>query len=335
MKRVFCFLLSLVFCLSFVSCTKQQKYFKKEFYDLFDTVCSITAADTSQDEFNEHFKTVYNELKTYSDLLSIYTDSKNNLKYINEKSFYHPVTVDKKITDLLSYGKKIYSDTNGTVNIAMGSVLSLWHDKREEGKELPKLNQLKKLSHHTNIDDLIINGSTVELNDKEMSLDVGSVAKGYVCEKIAQFITDNGIWNSAVISLGGNVKTIGKKNNSFFKIGLENPNGSDYLGVVRVMNGKSVVTSGNYQRYYVVNGKKYCHIIDPDTLMPADYFSSVTVIGEDSLYCDEMSTYLFCLPVEEGMKIVNSDSNIEAMWCDKNGKLTYSDRFEDYLIEQH
>ena len=128
---------------------------------------------------------------------------------------------------------------------------------------------------------------------------------------------------------------ITKKNNSFFKIGLENPNGSDYLGIVGVMDGKSVVTSGDYQRYYVVNGKKYCHIIDPDTLMPADYFSSVTVIGDDSLYCDEMSTYLFCLPVDDGMKIVNSDSNIEAMWCDKNGKLTYSDGFEDYLIEQH
>ena len=113
--------------------------------------------------------------------------------------------------------------TKGLVNIAMGSVLSIWHYYREEGKSLPSRDILIDASKHTDIDDLIIDTdkSTVYFKDSKLKLDVGAIAKGFVCNKIYQFITDNDLWQSAVISLGGNIITVGNKpDNTNFIIGF-------------------------------------------------------------------------------------------------------------------
>ena len=176
--------------------------------------------------------------------------------------------------------------------------------------------------------------STVMLKSKNMSLDVGAIAKGFVCEKIAEYIKNNGIWQSAVVSLGGNVKTIGTKYNdgkTKFNIAVENPSGGDYLCTVGASNGLSVVTSGDYQRTFTVGGKKYCHIINPDTLMPSEYMSAVTVVCNDSAKCDAMSTALFNMGIADGVRLVDSMDGLCAMWVDKNGKITYSNGFEDLI----
>ena len=221
-------------------------------------------------------------------------------------------------------------------------MLSLWHDSRENALKNPKTaalpddNALKNAAKYTNIDDLIIDekNSTVMLKSKNMSLDVGAIAKGFVCEKVAEYIKNNGIWQSAVISLGGNVKTIGTKHNdgkTKFNIAVENPSGGDYLCTVGASNGLSVVTSGDYQRTFTVGGKKYCHIINPDTLRPSEYMSAVTVVCNDSAKCDAMSTALFNMSITDGVRLVNSTDGLYAMWVDKNGKITYSNGFEDLM----
>ena len=134
----------------------------------------------------------------------------------------------------------------------------------------------------------------------------------------------------------GNIKTVGVKDKtgSPFVIGIENPDSEgDYVAKVGACNGESVVTSGDYQRYYTVDGVKYCHIIDPNTLMPAEYVSSVTVISEDSAYADMLSTDLFIMSVEDGITLVNRLENTQAVWVDKNGKKFFSSGFEKYAVE--
>ena len=121
---------------------------------------------------------------------------------------------------------------------------------------------------------------------------------------------------------------------SRWTVGIQNPNFEDtkqYAGKVLVKNC-SVVTSGNYQRYYTVNGKRYCHIIDPNTLMPAEYFASVSIIAEDSGVADALSTAIYNMPLEEGISYVNMLENVEAMWILENGDIVYSENFEKYLI---
>ena len=159
-----------------------------------------------------------------------------------------------------------------------------------------------------------------------MSLDVGSVGKGYAVEMVAQAAEARGL-KSALISVGGNLRAIGTKpDGSQWSGGVENPwNASDvytasssYVSGVN-MSDMALVTSGNYQRYYVVDGVRYHHLIDPDTLWPARYFDSVSVLSPDSGAADCLTTGLFCMSLEDGQKLVESLDGVEALWCTPDG----------------
>lgn len=349
MKKFISIILSLSFLLTLVSCSADTglKRFSKSFFDIFDTASTVVAYDKSQEDFDKHFKMFYEEAETYSKLYDIYKsyDGVVNLKYVNENAAKEPVKVDEKIIDLLLYAKKAYDMSEGYTNICMGSVLSVWHDKREEGLEnpekatLPDVDVLKERSKHTDMKNLVLDteNSTVFFADEKMTLDVGAIAKGYVADKMCEFVLSNNIWQSATISLGGNLKTVGYKNNdgkTKFVIGIESPDKSkDYLSKVSVANGISVVTSGDYQRYYTVDGEKYCHIIDPDTLMPADKFTSVSIVTNNSANADALSTALFIMDIEKGLQLVESMEDVEAIWVYKNGKEVRSSGFSKYEVK--
>ncbi len=347
-KKLFSIILSLLFLFSCCGCAAQngKRKFTKSFLDLFDTASSVSAYDTSEKSFEEHYRIFYKELETYARLYDIYNDYDGlaNLKYVNENAALSPVKVDEKLMDLLLFGKEAYEISNGKVNICLGSVLSVWHSERENGinnpqsAKLPDMDLLKEKAEHADINNLVLNreNMTVYFKDPEMTVDVGAIAKGYAAERICEYIEQNGIWGSAVISLGGNVKTLGFKDgkSSPFVIGIDNPkNTENYLAKVNAYDGESVVTSGDYQRYYTVDGVDYCHIIDPETLMPAQRFSSVTVICGNSSYADMLSTALFNMSREQGAKLIENLDNTEALWADKNGNIYYSSGFENCTVK--
>lgn len=343
MKKFVSIVLSLLILLSFSACAQsKEQRFSRDFLDLFDTASSITATDRSEQSFENHFSLVYEELKTYSQLYDIYHSYGDlvNLKYINENAAAGPVRADKKIIDLLLWGKEAHEISGGRVNIAMGAVLSVWHDAREYGIEnpdsayLPDMAVLEERARHTDINDLIIDEEnlTVYFADDQMRLDVGAIAKGYVCEKICDFITQNSVWDSALIDLGGNVKSLGYRDahgKTPFSIGIENPDGG-YIDIVNASGGTTVVTSGDYQRYYTVGGKQYCHIISSQTLMPAEGIRSVTVISDDSALADVLSTTLFQMSVEDGMALIENTQNAEAVWLDADGNISRSSGYGEF-----
>lgn len=353
MKKFLSALTAVVLALSFVSCSRtttddnsKQEKFTSSFVDLFDTASTIVAYDDSQEKYDEHYEQFYNELKRYDNLFDIYNhyDGITNLYDINKSAADSPVKADSEIINLLKFGKEAYDLTNGKTNICFGSVLKLWHAEREWATEnpddakLPDSDALKEAAKHTSIDDLIIDeeNSTVYFKDKELQLDVGAIAKGYAVSKVAEWAKKN-LWSSAAISIGGNVATFGYKNNdgsTLWKIGIENPDktADDYLMTVDITE-LSVVTSGNYQRYYTVDGKKYCHIINPDTLMPSEYMTSVSVICEDSALGDALSTGLFNMSIEDGKRLVEETDGVEAVWVDNSYNKTYSSGFEKYISE--
>ena len=215
-------------------------------------------------------------------------------------------------------------------------------DEREYGianpddAKLPDMSKLKEAAKHTDIDNLVIdtNNNTVYFKDPDMKLDVGAIAKGYAVEQITEWAKAN-LWTSAAISIGGNVSTFGYKNDdgkTKWTIGIENPDTSadDYLLKLNITD-ECIVTSGDYQRYYTVDGKKYCHIINPETLMPSEYMASVSVICKDSSFGDAMSTALFNMTIADGKKLVDSLDGIEAVWVDKKFNKTFSRGFNQYI----
>ncbi len=331
------------------SCKKQptMQKFTKYYFDYFDTATTIIGYAPSQTEFDGVIKKVEAELETYHKLYNIYDsfDGVINLKSINEQKKGTPIGVDRKIIDLLLYGKQMYSVTEGKTNIALGSVLSLWHRHRTSGNSnpqnatLPKPYLLSMASSHTDIQKLVIDeqNCTVTRLDGELHIDVGALAKGYAAEQIAKTLKSELI-GGYMLNLGGNIKCSGARpDGEGWSIGIENPDKTDqqnaHIEYVKLFDGDCLVTSGNYQRYYTVNGKNYHHIIDPDTLMPCEYFASVSIICKDSALADALSTALFCTPLEKGQQLVDSLEGVAALWVDNDGKLFYSKNFKDYTFE--
>lgn len=325
--------------ISYLQTLKEPEQYKAGYLDVFDTVTEFIGYGETQEEFKDKANHLNEELIVYHKLYDIYNEYEgvNNLRTINQNAGISPVVVDTKIIDLLKFSKDLYSKTNGKINIAMGSVLSIWHKYRSYGKELPPMEDLQEAAKHCDINHVIIDevASTVYLADPEMSLDVGSIGKGYAVQMVAEYARECGYQNM-VINCGGNVAAIGTKaSGENWKFGIQNPDlesSNNLLKTVSITN-QCLVTSGDYQRFYVVDGVEYCHIIDPDTLMPADYFSGVSIICDNSGLADALSTALFNMPYEDGLVLINSIENAEAIWVYEDGTIKYSENFEDYIVE--
>lgn len=320
--------------------TKEKKSFSSYSFDYFDTVTSIVGYEYSQEEFDIISNEIFEMLGEYHRLFTIYDryEDFNNLLTVNQLTdgVHERVEVDERLMDMLVFAKDVYDLTDGSMNIAMGSVLSIWHDYRTQGikdpanAQLPPMDKLLAASRHMNIDDLIIDetNKTVFLADPEMRLDVGAIAKGYAVEAIAMELESRGI-SGYCINVGGNVRTIGTKpDGSGWAVGIENPTGSEDQPYIEILElaGESLVTSGSYQRFYYVNGKSFHHIINPQTLMPAEDFLSVSVICKSSALADGLSTALFTMPLEKGMEIVKSLEGVRVIWVKNNEEKVYSYR---------
>ena len=317
--------------------TQEKKQYTATFLTLFDTVTTVVGKADRKDDFEIKAQAVHDELLEYHQLFDIYNDYEgiNNLKTINDAAGVAPVVVDERIIRLLNDCKHYYELTGGKVNVAMGSVLKLWHDARNEGindpknARLPDMEALKNASLHTDLNTVVIDetAKTVFITDAAVRLDVGAVAKGWAVQQVSQTASEG-----LLISVGGNVCATGAKDETGtpWVIGIQNPDGGEnYLHTVYLSKG-SVVTSGDYQRAYQVDGEVYHHIIDPDTLYPSTYWRSVTVVTPDSGLADALSTALFLLPLEEGMALAAS-CGAQAMWVDSTGKIYYSPGFEEII----
>ena len=337
-NRLVSILLAGALCLSLLAaCAPKKKELTRYstiFYDVFDTVTQVIAYCESEEEFKTQMDALHADLVTYNQLYDIYNDypGVTNVKTINDNAGKAPVEVDDRILSMLELADQMYATTNGKLNIAMGSVLNIWHNYREAAEatetdadnKLPGMDELEAAAQHCDINNVIIDedAKTVYLADPDMRLDVGSVGKGYAVEMACQAAEARGL-TSALVSVGGNLRAIGTKpDGSQWTGGVENPwNASDLYTASSMLSGAinmsdmALVTSGDYQRYFVVDGKRYHHLIDPDTLWPAAYFNSVTVLCPDSGMADCLTTGLFCMPLEEGQKLVESLDGVEAMWC--------------------
>ena len=340
MKRILCLLLLTSILLTGCASGEQApetKQYNATFLTLFDTVTTIVGKAENEETFRVTSQAIHDELLQYHQLFDIYHDYDgiNNLKTINDNAGIGTVQVDSRIIDLLKDCKSYYELTQGMVNPAMGSVLQLWHVARNDGINdpanayLPQADALNAAAQHMDFAAVIIDetDSTVYLTNPEMRLDVGAVAKGWSVQRVAENAP-----SGLLISVGGNVCATGPKDTSGtpWVVGIQDPDGGDnYLHTLYLTKG-SLVTSGDYQRAYVVDGELYHHIIDPNTLYPSTLWRSVTILCDDSGLADALSTALFLLPLEVGQAILD-ETGAYAMWVNRNGEIFYSPGFQDNI----
>jgi thiamine biosynthesis lipoprotein len=349
----------MIFNLSACSKEPEQTRYQAQFLELFDTVTTIVGYAESKEIFSEFAQFVYDDLEVYHKLYDKYHDYEgvNNIKTINDNAGVAPVKVDPRVIDMLLFSREANELSDGMVNVAFGAVLEVWHDYREEGTDdptiakVPPMELLQEKAQHTDINKLIIDeaASTVYLEDPEMSLDVGAIAKGYATEAVAQNAMVKGYTNG-LLSVGGNVRAIGSKGYSVLEegdpgegigaedswnVGIQNPedeSAENYLYILNIEN-LSLVSSGDYERYYTVDGVEYHHIIDPNTLLPAENFTAVSIVTENSGLADALSTAIFNLPYEKGLQLIEDLEGTEALWVMSDGSQQFSSGFEA-LIKQ-
>jgi thiamine biosynthesis lipoprotein len=315
------------------------------FFDSFDTITQVVGYTKTKEEFDEYATYIHDRMLELHKLFDKYNNYEgiNNIKTINDKAGIEPVVVEKEIMDMIILSKELYDNTSHKTNIAFGAVLVIWSEYRDVAEEnpanakLPPMEDLVAASAHTDIEKVIIDveKSTIYLEDPLMSLDVGAIAKGYAVELVAREVNEKG-FDSFIISGGGNIRAVGKPmdgERNKWGIGIQNPDkevfsdGDNTLETVYI-NDDSVVSSGDYQRYYMVGDYRVHHIIDPDTLMPAANYRSVNVVIEDSGLADFYSTEVFLLPYEESRAFVDSVDGLDAIWVFADGRIEMSEGFK-------
>ncbi len=316
-----------------VSCTRapaKAEVRTEVLYGFFDTICQVGsyAGDTAQ-EFDRNVAAVREVLEHWHRLLDIYHeyDGMNNLCTVNRLVGGDPVEVDPDLIGFVLYAKRMSTLTEGEMDISLGAVLRLWHDARtSDVPAIPSDDDLAEAARHTGFVKVEIDEDrcTLRLTDPESSLDPGALGKGYAAEKAAQMLAEGGVTGYA-LNLGGNVRCIGTKaDGSSWTTGIRDPQNPDRIAVTLSISDCSCVTSGSYERYFTVDGIRYSHIIDKDTLRPATGFSSVSVVCRDSALADALSTALFCMDYDSGSELVSSLDGVEALWISDDGSVRYT-----------
>jgi thiamine biosynthesis lipoprotein len=317
----------------------QAQRFTGHFFDTFDTVVTLIGY-APQATFDNAFKAVQDRFVYLHRLFDKYNayEGVTNLYTINQEAAKGPVKVAPEIMELLVRCRELQKQFPGATDIAMGSVLNIWHDHREaaeadpQSATVPAMEELQKAAAHMNMDNVVLDteNSTVLFTDPEMSLDVGAVAKGYAAESAAQLLL-NSPMPSFILNAGGNVRSgqPPQDGRSAWGVGIQDPFAQSFSDAPTIetlfLSGKSVVTSGINERYFEVDGVRYHHLIDPDTLQPGRYMASVTIVTEDSFLADFLSTTLFLTPYEEGRALIDSLPDVEALWVLLDGTIHMSD----------
>ena len=297
------YILLLAFCL----CGCQNNIANSETRFILDTVATITANGSD---------------KVLDGAFELCQDYEKKLSRTIEKSVVYELNNSvgfKEIDDetLKIIERSVYYGelSDGKFDITVLPVSSLWDFNNQI---IPNKNEIAEALKNVDYEAIEINGNTVNLNGKQ--IDLGGIAKGYIADKVKEYLQKNSV-TEAIINLGGNVVVFGKE----YKIGIQKPFSQEIVANI-VLSNKSVVTSGIYQRYIESDGKIYHHIIDPQTGYGVENeLASVTVIGDSSMDCDALSTVCMLSGTDKATEIIEKIPDTEAVFIDRDGNLSFTD----------
>lgn len=302
-----------------------------ETYFIFDTIVNVKIYDTRATKKN--FEDIDTLLKEIDVKINRQLEG-SEINTVNNHSGIAPVKVSEDTFNLVATALDYAERTNGMFDPAIGKLVSLWNIGHEDAHvpEPEEITEALKLSNYRKIE---LNEANHEifLQEKGMAIDLGSIGKGYAADKIYDYLADQG-FNSAIIDLGGNVYAMGQKpGNQPWNIGIQDPDQErgNSIGKIKVED-KTIVTSGIYERFFIEDGKMYQHILDPRTGYPVDNgISSVTIVTDSSTNADALSTTLFVLGIEDGLKFIENTADTEALFVSKDKKLYASSGFKEML----
>lgn len=295
------------------------------------TVVTVTLFDKGSEEVLDK---VFDRLLEIENLMSANLDA-SDIGQVNLQAGKDAVAVSKETFEVIEKAIAYGQMSKGTFDITMEPVVKLWNIGTSDAR-IPERGELTKALPFVDYKQIVLDAdkSTVYLPKEGMGLDLGGIAKGYAADEIVSLLEGEGV-TSAMLNLGGNVFAMGSKvDGSNWNIGIQNPfdERNQYFGIASIKN-QTVVTSGPYERYFEEDGKRYHHIFNTRTGYPVENnIASVTVIASTSMDGDALSTTLFALGIDEGLKLVETLENVDCIFVDYDKKVTVSSGLKDTFV---
>ncbi len=331
MKRQHLFIVSLVFfVIVLTACNKSTDRLFKRSEVMMDTFVNITVVSKSEKKAKEAMDAAFQELKRLERLLDFYSP-KSEISKINKGSGGVSVSVTSTTFSLINKALEVSKLTDGAFDITLG-VINRRYDFFK--KRHPTETEIKKLLPLVGYRNIVINPALriVFLKKPGMMIDPGGITKGFAADRAVQVLKAQGI-KAALVAVAGDIRAYGlKPDGRAWLVGIRDPRAksADQVFATLKLKDMAVSTSGDYERYFVEQGVRYHHILDPKTGMPARGVISVTVVGPEAVYTDSLATACFVRGVREGMKMVEKNGYM-AVVVDSSGGIHYSPGLKDIL----
>lgn len=311
-------------CLLFIilfSCSPQKENIYRKSKILMDTVVTINVIADSADKADSAMDSAFGKIEKLDGMLTFFSD-KSELSMINKNAGISKVKVSAETLDVIESAVYTSKKTGGAFDVTIGSEISLWDFSN---KKMPDDESIKKRLRLVNYRGIIIDRekSTAYLNGKGMLIDLGGIAKGYAADRAVVELKKYGI-TSGLVSVAGDVKAFGiKPDGKSWKVGIRNPRATgdkDEILATIELNNMAISTSGDYERYFMKDGKRYHHILDPVTGYPARGCQSVSVMAKNGVNTDSFSTGVFVLGPEKGIEVLGQ-MGFEGVIVDNDGRI--------------
>lgn len=311
-----CFLLFTVLC----ACTDEKEKVYKKSTIMMDTVITISVVSHSKDKAEQAINTAFLEIKRLEALFDFYS-ADSEVSRINRNAGISRVKVSPDMLTVLDKSSFVSEKTEGAFDITTGSLLELYDFSQ---KIKPPKNALEKRLPLVNFRAVHINrkDSTAFLEKKGMLIDLGGIVKGYTADKTVDILKRAGI-DSGIVAIAGDIKTFGlKPNGNSWKVGIKDPRAEGQDDIIAALDLKdlAISTSGDYERYFMLDGKRYHHLLSPKTGYPVHTCQSASIITEEGVLADAFATGVFILGPEKGMKVIEH-LGFDGLIIDKEGHI--------------
>jgi len=316
------------FVIGLTSCKSNLKRFEEN-REKMGTYVNIIIYTDNEQESQKILDMGFAKIDEISKIASNY-DKESAVSKLNKDGFIE--NAPKELVEIIQLSKDYNKITSGAFDITVDPILTLWSKglwKESKETQQQKISEALKL---TGSDKIIIEGNNIKFTQSGMSVTLGGIAKGYIVDKVLEVLKNNGI-NNALVNAGGDIATLGAKpDGGLWHISLENPDNTSEKIVEFAFAGKAIATSGNYYRYFDPE-KETAHIIDPGTGYTANKCISSTIIADNATIADILATAVFVSGPEDGMNLVNSLDNVEALIIDSDKNIFKSKGIDKYIVK--
>jgi thiamine biosynthesis lipoprotein len=293
---------------------------------------TVSASNVDENRISEAVEAAFQEIERLEALFSSYRND-SDISRINAAAGKRPVKADPEVVSVIERSMEIARISGGAFDPTVGVLGRVWSFSSDKRMEIPSRDKVAELLEMVNFEAITVDSenSTVKFDREGLQINLGGIAKGYIVGRAAEVLKRRDI-KRGIVKAGGDMVVFDTGNGEPFKIGIQHPRDPNVIiGEVTFYN-EAVATSGDYERYIIRDGVRYHHILDPSTGFPARKSQAVTVVSVDPTITDALSTAIFVMGPEKGMKLIESLHGVEGLIIDDMGLITASSGLKDRLV---